>query len=310
MSQSANSPTRPPKGNTDYEKGEHYLRLSLAVANELDSWSKHTRLSASQKASYAEACRNARTLADETKKIRDQLSTQKRSFRKLLVNLFIRVPSTKRFYKVSYRNYSSIRRTSDDLNRQLLSEIDTLLTSGNLGESAQGNKIVNKKGLHNVVEDNLGLSPNENTQSINLGVQETQVTICEEDEENDSNSSPCDIVEGNHSAGGFSSNENTQDINIAVHTGQGVRKALEIIDQLGNNFSGEEHDEEEVDDDDDNDDDRTTIRPSHSQSRAPSPGPICNINIFINQSVVSFNSESTGTTLNVGVNEGVGSTLG
>jgi hypothetical protein len=63
-------------------------------------------------------------------------------------------------------------------------------------------------------------------------------------------------------------------------------------------------------DEDDDDDGSTTIRPSPSQSRAPSPGPICNINIYINQSVVSFDSESIGTTLNVGVNEGVGSALG
>lgn len=63
-SQSANSPM-PPKGSTNYEKGEHYLRLSLTALDELASWSEHERLSENQKASYAEAFRNARTLSEE-----------------------------------------------------------------------------------------------------------------------------------------------------------------------------------------------------------------------------------------------------
>lgn len=301
-SQSANSSVQL---MTDYEKGEHYLRLSLETLDELTSLSEHESLSASQKASYAEACRNGRTLSQETVKIRNRLLTQKKPFRKFLVNLFIRESSTKHFYKVSYRNYSSIRRTSDDLNRQLLSEIDTLITSGILGQSSQGNVAVNEESLHNVVEDNLaeGLSPNENTQGINLDVhteqvQETRVAISEEDEENGSTRSPCDAVEGNHLAEGLSLDGNTQDINLDIHTEQG-EQALAICDRLGIKFFREE---DECDDDE-------TIRPSPSQSTAPSPGSSCTINIFlnINQSMVSFDSELTEPTLNVGVNEAVGS---
>jgi len=189
------------KDMTNYEKGEHYLQLSLATLDELASLSEHERLSTSQKASYAEAYRNARTLSEETIRIRNRLSAQKKPFHKFFVNLFIRQSSTKNFYKVSYRNFSSIKRTSDDLNRQLVSKIDALLASGNLGESAQDNEAVNEESLRNVMEDNPaeGISPDENTRSINLDAQKARVAICEEDEENDSTRSPCDIVEGNHS---------------------------------------------------------------------------------------------------------------
>ncbi|KAG2152793.1 hypothetical protein DEU56DRAFT_776159 [Suillus clintonianus] len=146
-SKSSNSPTtiaKLLKGRTNYEKGSHYLQLSLATLNELASLSAHERLSASQKASCAEAYRSGRILSEETIKIRNQLLTQKKSFRKFLVNLFVRESKTKHFYKISYRNYSSIRRTSDDLNRLLLSEIDTILR--NLGESAQCNESVTEEG--------------------------------------------------------------------------------------------------------------------------------------------------------------------
>lgn len=53
----------------------------------------------------------------------------------------------------------------------------------------------------------------------------------------------------------------------------------------------------------------TSVRPSRSSSRAPSPSRPCTINIFISQSVVSFDSESTGTTLNIGVNNGLSCSL-
>ncbi|KAG2338398.1 hypothetical protein BDR05DRAFT_695071 [Suillus weaverae] len=130
-------------------------------------------------------------------------------------------------------------------------------------------------------------------------VQETRVVISgEEDEEDGSTRSSCDVVEGNHSAEGLSPNENTQDINLDVHSELGVQKAFAILDRFGTNFSNEE-----------DEDDTETIRPSPYQSRASSPSPTgsCTINIFIKNSVVSFDSESTGTTLNVGVDEGVGS---
>lgn len=308
-SQSANLPMQP-KGKTNYEKGEHFLQLSLETLDELDSLSKQERFSASQKALYAEAHKNGRTLSQETIKIRDKM-LQKKTFRKFLINLFVLESSTKRFYKVAERNYSSIRRTSDDLNRLVLSKIDTLSTSGSPGESVQGNKAVNEESQRNVVEDNLtkGLSPNKNTQDINLGVhtekvQDTRVAISgEENEEDGLTRSPCDVVKGDLSAEDLFPDENTQDINLDVHTEQGVQEALTILDRLGIKFSRQE-------DDNDDDDDDETIRPSPSQSRAPSPGPSCTINIFynINQSVVSFDSELTRPTLNVGVNEGIGST--
>lgn len=292
---------------TNFGKGQHYLQLSLKTLDELASLSEHDGLSASQKASYAEACRNSRTLSEETIRIRDQLLTQKKSFRKFLVNLFIRESSTKHFYKVSFRNYSSIRRTSDDLNRLFFSEIDGILTSINLGKPAQGNEAVDEDSRCNVVEDNPGLSLNENTQGINLEVhskkvQETRVANSREDDEGDvSTRSPCDVVEGSHSAEGPPLNENTQDINLNVCTEQGVQDALAIFDGLGIKFSREERE----DDNDCDDDGSETIRPSPPQSRASSPYPTCTVNIFINQSVVSFDSESTGTTLNVGINKGV-----
>ncbi|KAG1780962.1 hypothetical protein EV702DRAFT_1276204 [Suillus placidus] len=300
----------PPTKGTNYEKGERFLQLSLKALDELDSLSKNKRLSESQKASYVEAHRNGKILSEETIRIRNKLLTQKKPLRRFLVNLFVRDSSTKHFYKVSYRNYSSIRRTSDDLNRLLVSEIDALLTSGSLGESAQGNEAVNEENLRDVVEDNLaeGRSPNENTQGMNLDVhteqvQETRAVILgEEDEEDGSTRSPCDVVEGNHSAEGLSLNENTQDINLDVYSEQGVQEAFAICDRLGIKFSKEE-----------DEDDTETIRPSPYQSRAPSPSSTgsCTINIFYNikNSVVSFDSESTGTTMNVGdrVDEGVGS---
>lgn len=158
-----------------------------------------------------------------------------------------------------------------------------------------------------MVEDNPGLSLNENTQGINLEVhskkvQETRVANSREDDEGDvSTRSPCDVVEGSHSAEGPPLNENTQDINLNVCTEQGVQDALAIFDGLGIKFSREERE----DDNDCDDDGSETIRPSPPQSRASSPYPTCTVNIFINQSVVSFDSESTGTTLNVGINKGV-----
>ncbi|KAG1788475.1 uncharacterized protein HD556DRAFT_1447873 [Suillus plorans] len=288
-------PTTTTRRKTNYEKGEHYLQLTLETLDELASLSEHKCLSENQKASFAEAYRDGRILSQEMIEIRDKLLTQKKSFCKFLVNLFIRQSSTKHFYKVTHENYSSIRRTSDDLNRILVSEIDALLVSGNLRVSAQGNEAVNKESLpRNVVEDN----PGRREDSLL-------------DEEDGSIRSPCDVVEGNHSAKGLSSNKDTQDIHLDVHTKQGVQEAFTILDRLGIKF-----------DDDggggcggcggcggDDDDGSATIIPLHSQSRAPSPSPsLFTINIFINQSMVSFDSELTGATLNVGANEleGVG----
>lgn len=283
-------PTTTARRKTNYEKGEHYLQLTLETLDELASLSEHECLSENQKASFAEAYRDGRILSQEMIEIRDKLLTQKKSFRKFLVNLFIRESSTKHFYKVAHENYSSIRRTSDDLNRMLVSEIDALLASGNLRVSAQGNEAVNKESLpRNMVEDN----PGRREDSLL-------------DEEDGSTRSPCDVVE----AEGLSSNEDTQDIHLEVHTKQGVQEAFTILDRLGIKFDDDDDDGGGGGGgggDDDDDDDGGTIKPLHSQSRAPSPRPsLCTINIYINKSVVSFDSESTGATLNVGENEGVG----
>ncbi|KAG2110349.1 uncharacterized protein F5147DRAFT_690262 [Suillus discolor] len=280
-------PTTTTRRKTNYEKGEHYLRLSLETLDELASLSKHECLSENQKTSFDEAYRDGKILSQETIEIRDKLLTQKKSFRKFLVNLFIRQSSTKHFYKVAHENYSSIRRTSDDLNRILISEIDALLVSGNLRLSAQGNEAVNKESLpRSVVEDNLGW--------------------CEDsllDEEDGSTRSPCDVVEGNHSVEDLSSNEDTRDIHLDVHTEQG-QEVFAILNRLGLKLD----DNGGGGGDDDDDDGSATAIPSHSQSRAPSPRPsLCTINIYINKSVVSFDSESTGATLIAGANEGVGS---
>ncbi|KAG1907624.1 uncharacterized protein F5891DRAFT_1168907, partial [Suillus fuscotomentosus] len=120
-------PPTTPEPKTNYEKGEHYLQLSLETLEELSSLSKDERLSESQKASFDKAYRASKTLSEETIKIRNKLLPPKKSFHKFLINLFIRESRGKRFYKVAYENYSSIRRTSDDLNRTLVSEIGALL---------------------------------------------------------------------------------------------------------------------------------------------------------------------------------------
>lgn len=273
-------PTTTKQPKTNYEKGEHYLQLSLTTLDELASLSKQEHLSESQKASFVQAYNSSKTLSEETKKIRDTLRpSQKKSLRKFLINLFIRESSSKHFYKVAYRNYSAIRRTSDDLNRVLVSEIDALLTSGHLRVTAQGNEAVNEESLHNAVED----SPGRREDSL----------LDEED-----GSTMSHVVE----AEGLSSNENTQDIHLDVHTNQ--EEVIAILDRLGINFDDGGGGGDDGDDDDD--DGSATAIPSHSQSRAPSPRPsLCTINIYINKSVVSFDSESTGATLNVGENEGV-----
>lgn len=279
------------KGRTDYEKGEAYLQSSLTSLRELASLLDNERLSASQKASYVGAYTNSKRLYDETTRIRDQLLSQKKSLRKVIINFFIRDPDAKRFHKVAYWSYSSIKSTSDGLNRLLLPEFE------NLGEPAQGNESNTRESPRDVVEDNLsGANLDVHTEQE---VQETGVAISgeDDDEEDDRTRSPSDAVEGNLSAENVSSNENLQDINLDLHTEQEVQEAMAIFDRLGTVDSAEEYEE---------DDDRT-IRPS--QRRTPSPSSSRTINVYYNitQSVVSFDSESNGTTLNIGVDGGVGS---
>ncbi|KAG0699944.1 hypothetical protein DFH29DRAFT_934763 [Suillus ampliporus] len=251
-SQFANSNVVMLKGRTNREKGELYLQLSLTALQELAALLENNSLSADDKTTYHVAYTAGKRQREEVKKIREQLLAQKKSFRKFLVNLFVRDSDARRFYKFSYDNYSSIRRTSDDLNTLLLPDMDAIpTTSGSSGESAQGDASVSEESPRDVVEVE-DLSPNETVRGITLDVPTEQ-----------------------------------------------AQETFAILNRLKNSISGEE----------DEDDDDQTIRPSTSESRPPSPTPSCTIihnNYYINQSVVSFDSEMTGTTINSGVNEGIG----
>lgn len=112
------------KGRTNHEKGEHYLQLSLSALRELADLLENDRLSPTEKAIYDRAYTTGQRQYDEyassssqkasliglcrAKRIRDQLLEQKKTFRKFFVNLFVRTDA-RRFYKVSYETYSSIR---------------------------------------------------------------------------------------------------------------------------------------------------------------------------------------------------------
>ncbi|KAG1748260.1 uncharacterized protein EDB91DRAFT_870202 [Suillus paluster] len=153
-SQFANSPMTviELKGRTNHEKGEHYLQLSLAALRELADLLEDDRLSANDKATYNRAYSSSRDRYDEVKRIRDQLLAQKKSFRKFLVNLFVRESDARRFYKVSYDNYSTIRTTSDELHRRLLPDKNVILASVNSEESTQCHASVCEEGPRDVVE--------------------------------------------------------------------------------------------------------------------------------------------------------------
>lgn len=248
------------KGRTNREVGELYLQLSLAALRELADLLEHDRLSASDKVTYNRAYTAGKLQYDQAVKLRDQLQTQKKSFRKFIVKLFVRKSDAERFLQVTYRAYTGIKRTSDDLTRRLLPVKDDTIVFENLEESAQD-----------------------------------QASACEE--------SPRDEVEDSFSVTNLPPNETIQGLNVDVHNEQ---EEQEVFATLGRIAKAREADEEEEEYDDD---DEATIRPSPSRSRAPSPSPSCTINILyhFNQSVVSFDSESSGTTMNVGVDEGVGS---
>lgn len=254
------------KGRTDFEEGELYLQLSLATLRELADLLEHDRLSATDRVTYNRAYAAAKLQYDQAVKLRDQLQAQKKSFRKFIVNLFVRKSDAERFLQVTYRAYAGIKRTSEDLARRLLPEKNDTLVFGNPEESAQGQASVCEENLRDVVEDNLSVA---------------------------------DIPQ----------NGTIRGLNVDVHNEQ---EEQEVFAALGRILKARKADEEEEEAgyDDDDFDDKSTIRPPHSQSRAPSPSPSCNISFYINQSVVSFDSESTGTTLNVGVTEGLGSAHG
>lgn len=137
------------------------------------------------------------------------------------------------------------------------------------------------------------LLPNKNDILGSLrGSTQGHATIYEE-------SPPDGVVEGGLPVTDPPPDETIRGICIEAHGEEEEQEVLEMVNRLTELGEGNE----------DEDDDRT-IRPSHSQSRPPSPSPSCIItynNFHINQSVVSFDSESNGTTLNIGVDEGVGS---
>ncbi|KAG1887777.1 hypothetical protein F4604DRAFT_1718340 [Suillus subluteus] len=249
------------KGRTPQEKGEHYLQLSLNSLEELASLLEDGRLSESQRASYCDVYETSKTQLADMIELRNHLVSHKKSWREIIVNLFVRESDAKRFHKITYRNFSNIRRTSDDLHRLLLPDKDAIFASASPGKSAQGD-----------------------------------VSVREE--------SPRDVVEGNCLVKDLPPDEHLGGFTLDVRTEQEANKAIAMLIQMTT--------PKEKEKDDDDDDDRT-IRPSQSQSRPPSPSPSCTIiynNYCINQSVVSIDSESSGTTLNVGVDGGVGSSSG
>jgi hypothetical protein len=113
-------------GRTPEEKGHHYLQLSLTALKELAALLEDQRLSASDKAVYDEAYKTNIDSYDDMVCLRDRILAQKKSFRRFILNLFVRETDVQRYHKITYRNYAAIKRTSDDLSRRLL-------TNKNLG---------------------------------------------------------------------------------------------------------------------------------------------------------------------------------
>ncbi|KAG2031716.1 hypothetical protein BDR03DRAFT_972021 [Suillus americanus] len=239
------------KGRTAEEKGDHYLQLSLAALKELANLLETPHLSDSDKQAYHKAYINNRAQYDDLVRLRDQLLGQKKSFRRFLVNLFFR-SDAKHFYKITYRNFKAIKRTSEDLVRRLLPDTCDILASGPRG-SAEGD-----------------------------------VSVCEE--------SPCDVVDGNISVRDLPPNATLQGFSVDVQNESEANEVLSMLNRFAN--SGEE------------DDDDRTIR-ALTSPRPSSPCSTCTVvhnhyNVY-NNSVVSFDSELTGTTINSGVDGGVGS---
>ncbi|KAG1780973.1 hypothetical protein EV702DRAFT_1266333 [Suillus placidus] len=235
------------KGRTAEEKGDHYLQLSLAALKELASLLETPRLSDSEKKAYHEAYIINRAQYDDLVRLRDQLLGQKKSLRQSLVNLFVR-SDAKHFYKITYRNFKAIKRTSEDLVRRLLPNTQDILGP--------------------------------------RGSVEGDVSVCEE--------SPCEVVDGNISVRDLPPNETLQGISVDVHTEPEANEVLATLNRIA--IAGEK----------DEDDDDRTIRASTSH-RPSSPCSTCtviyNYNVY-NHSVVSVDSELTGTTINSGVDGG------
>ncbi|KAG2110458.1 hypothetical protein BD769DRAFT_1495571 [Suillus cothurnatus] len=150
------------KSRTDLEQGELYLQLSLTALRELADLLENDRLSATDKATYNRAYTTGKLQYD-----------QKKSFRKFIVNLFVRESDAKHFRKVTYRAYKGIKQTSEDLARRLLPEKDDTLIFGNPGESAQGQAPVCEESPCVMVEVT-DLSPNETIRGLNVDVYNEQ----------------------------------------------------------------------------------------------------------------------------------------
>lgn len=253
------------KGGTDLEQGEIYLQLSLATLRELADLLEDDRLKPSDKATFNRAYSAGKIRYDQAVKLRDQLQVQKKSFRKFVVNLFVRGSDAKHFRKITYRAYKGIKRTSEDLVRHLLPPTN---------------------------DDPLG-SPGESAHS--------QASVGEE--------SLCDVVEGSLSVTDLPPNENIRGLYVDAHNEQEGQEVIATLNRIANtrvadieeeaNENEEAEVEAEVEDEDEDEDDQATIRPPRSRS------PSCTINVYFNQSVVSFDSEVTGTTLNAGTGRGV-----
>ncbi|KAG2056798.1 hypothetical protein BDR06DRAFT_995299 [Suillus hirtellus] len=241
------------KGRTAQEKGEHYLQLSLKALQELAILLEDQRLSEDQRASYCDIYETSMNQHLDMTELRNQLSLQKKSFRKFIVNLFVRESDAKRFHKITYRNFSNIRRTSDDLHRILLPDRKAIFASASPRESVQGD-----------------------------------VSVREE--------SPRDVVEGNCPVKDLPPDAHLGGFNLDVCTEEEANKAIATLIRMTTSEQEEEEEEEEDDD--------KTIRPSHSRPLSPSPSCTIIYNYNIKESVVSFDSESHGTTLNVGKDVG------
>ncbi|OAX36844.1 hypothetical protein K503DRAFT_867276 [Rhizopogon vinicolor AM-OR11-026] len=248
------------KGRTNHEKGELYLKLSLTGLRELDNLLRNEQLSASDKAIYDRAYVAGMKRYDEVKKIRDQLFSQKKSFRRFLVNLFVYNSDARTFHEISYSNYVFIRSTSDEISRLLLPDRNTIL--GSLGESSH-----------------------------------PHVSACEE--------SPRDVVEVKD----LPPDETLRGISMDIDTEEEVNEVLTTLNRIAT--SGGEEEEGGGDDDDDDDDGSRTARPSISQISLRPPSPTGSLtviynynNSYLSNSVVSIDSEVSGTTINSGVNRG------
>lgn len=119
--------------------------------------------------------------------------------------------------------------------------------------------------------------------------------------------SPRDVVEGNRLVKDLPPDEIIRGLTVEVHDTQEEQQVLATLNRIKNSGGAEE------DEGDEDEDDNWTIRPKPSQSRPSSPTPSCTIirhNYYFNQSVASFDSELSGTTLNIGVDGGAGSSSG